>query len=226
MTSGILISLFLLLTVEISSGNTIFPGKTWNVSFLNTAGAAAYLSPAEKEVILEINKLRSDPAAYAAEYLEPLVKCYQGPLLHLPGRTRVRTQEGVIALMDAIRFLKKSAPAPLLTPDLKLTLASRDHQKDQYVRGGTGHTGSDGSGAQSRIGRYGRYSRAVGENIFYGEEDPRMVVLHLVIDDGTPGRGHRLNLLDRDYRFIGVAIGEHPRWKHACVMDFADAMQD
>jgi len=225
MSLVMLISICLLLTAWISSGSTISPGKAWNISTLNTAGDAEYLSPAEKGVILEINKLRSDPAAYAAEYLEPLVHRYQGQLLHLPGNTRVKTMEGVIALMDAIRFLKKTPPVPLLTPDHRLTLASRDHQKDQSVKGGTGHNGSDGSGAQSRIRKYGRYSRAVGENIFYGEEYPRWVVLHLVIDDGMPQRGHRLNLLDRDYGIIGVAMGHHPRWKYVCVMDFADVLK-
>ena len=59
----------------------------------------------------------------------------------------------------------------------------------------------------------------------YGEEDPRLIILHLVIDDGTPGRGHRLNLLDKDYRLIGVAMGSHPEWKFVCVMNFVDDLK-
>ena len=172
MAKGVFILFLMFFALILSAGITVPPGKSWDFPLLNTAGKAEYLSAKEKEVILEINKLRSDPAAYAVEYLEPLINCYQGHLLHLPGKIRVRTREGVSALTDAIRFLKKSSPVPVLSPDQKLALASRDHLKDQSVRGGTGHTGSDGSGAQSRIRRYGRYSRAVGENIFTGKKIP------------------------------------------------------
>jgi len=35
----------------------------------------------------------------------------------------------------------------------------------------------------------------------------------------------RLNLLEENYRLIGVAIGTHPTWKHVCVMDFMDAFK-
>jgi uncharacterized protein YkwD len=61
----------------------------------------------------------------------------------------------------------------------------------------------------------------LGENIFYGESEARLIVMHLVIDDGNPDRGHRKNLLDKDFRLAGVSIGTHPKWKHFCVMDFA-----
>jgi uncharacterized protein YkwD len=200
-------------------------GGNWDTALLNTALEANYLSEPEKRVILEINKLRSDPASYAREYLEPLAVSYQGNRLLLSGKMVVLTKEGLAALSEAIRFLKNTPPVALLSPDLRLSQATRDHRIDQSDHGGTGHMGSNGSATHSRIRKYGKIAKAYGENIFYGEEDPRMVVIHLLIDDGHPGRGHRLNLLDRDYRLIGVAMGSHPVWKYVCVMDFADAMK-
>jgi hypothetical protein len=195
-------------------------GTDWNTALLHTAANVSYLSENEKNVIFEINKLRSDPVGYAREYLEPLRSFYMGKKLYLPGDIPIQTKEGVTALTDAIRSLTKSSPLPVLFPDERLTKASGDHRKDQTLHGGTGHEGSDGSTAQSRIRRYGTITRALGENIFYGESDARLIVMHLVIDDGNPGRGHRKNLLDKDFRLIGVSIGRHPTWRHACVIDF------
>ncbi len=193
---------------------------------LNTAADAAYLSDNEKQVILEINRLRSDPPGYAREYLEPLLTCYRGNLLHLPGEIPLVTKEGISALRDAIRTLKVAPPAPLLYPDQRLAKSAADHRSDQSANGRTGHAGSDGSSARSRIERYGNWVCAMGENIFYGDPEARAVVLHLVIDDGIPERGHRKNFLNPDFRLAGVATGSHPTWRNLCVIDFAGGFHE
>lgn len=200
-------------------------GSSWDRAALNTAASVTYLTENEKAVIFEINKLRSDPVGYAREYLEPLLTKYQGKKLYLPGEIPIVTKEGITALKDAIRELKSAVPVPLLSPDIRLTRASRDHQKDQSATGRTGHDGSDGSSAQQRIRRYGEWRIAMGENIFYGDPDARSVVLHLVIDDGIPKRGHRKNFLNENFRLVGVATGKHPGWRNVCVMDFAHAFK-
>ena len=41
---------------------------------LNTAAGANYLNSFEKELVLEMNKLRTDPAGYAEKYIAPLSK--------------------------------------------------------------------------------------------------------------------------------------------------------
>ena len=199
--------------------------KSWDKMALNTAAGATYLSDNEKAVIFEINKLRSDPPSYAREYLEPLLNKYDGKKLNYPGDVPIITREGVAALKDAIRELKQAPPVPLLSPDIRLTKASRDHMKDQSATGRTGHTGSDGSTAQARIRRHGTWQKAMGENIFYGDPDARSVVLHLVIDDGIPKRGHRKNFLSEHYLLVGVACGTHPGWRNVCVIDFAHSFK-
>jgi hypothetical protein len=210
----------------ISQGNAV-AGKNWNKAALNTAAKVSYLTEYEKAVIFEINKLRSDPSGYAHEYLEPLLTRYEGKKLSIPGdEVPIMTKEGIAALHDAIRELKKAPAVPLLSPDFRLTKASKDHQRDQSSTGRTGHDGSDGSSAQDRIRRYGEWRIAMGENIFYGDPDAHSVVLHLVIDDGIPKRGHRKNFLDPHFRLVGVAMGKHPGWRNVCVMDFAHAFKE
>jgi len=219
------LGLFLSLVTEVIALPPV-SGNNWNLVALNTAVSVNYLSENEKNVILEINKLRSNPPAYAREYLEPLLNLYQGKNLCIPGDVPIVTKEGITALREAIQALKGSQPVTPLSPDIRLYKSSRDQQRDQSATGRTGHTGSDGSTTQMRIKRYGNWKTAIGENIFYGDPDARSVVMHLVIDDGIPGRGHRKNLLCDSYRLIGVSMGKHPGWRNVCVMDFAYGFKD
>lgn len=196
-------------------------GNSWDIPALNTAAGADYLSDNEKAVVLEINKLRSNPAAYAREYLEPMLKMYKGKMLYMPDNDPIITREGIAALQDAIRALKSAKPAQPMLPDPRLTKASADHQQDQTKSGKTGHKGSNGSSIDDRISKYGKWDKKIAENIFYGDPDARSVVLHLVIDDGVPNRGHRVNFLDPELRYVGVASGTHKVYRYMCVINFA-----
>jgi hypothetical protein len=46
----------------------------WDIVALDTAADADYLSPAEKDVILEMNKARADPKKYAELYIKPMLQ--------------------------------------------------------------------------------------------------------------------------------------------------------
>lgn len=197
----------------------------WEISALNTAAGASYLSPLEKDLILEINKLRSDPARYAEEFIAPLAKHYDRRLLYYPGDKGLLTKEGVKALQECVRDMKKHSPMPLVYPSPGLTRAARDHVSDQSRSGKTGHLGSDRSTMRSRIERYGEWKVRIAENIAYGGKSARQIVIYLLIDDGIPGRGHRKNFLNPEFKMIGVATGSHPEFKRMSVMDFAGSFK-
>ncbi|MBN1928532.1 MAG: CAP domain-containing protein [Chlorobiaceae bacterium] len=182
---------------------------------------ADYLTQTELEVIMEINRLRSNPAEYARLYLEPLREKYLGKLLKLPGRRPVRTQEGIAALEECIRELENTSPSCTLLPCKGLTLAARDLTLDQGSTKTTGHTGNDGSSMSDRIERYGQWNGSIAENISYGFDEARYIVVALLIDDGVPSRGHRKTLLDGTFNYVGVNIGPHRRFRAMCVMEFA-----
>ena len=191
---------------------------------LNTAANAAYLSPIEKEVVYEINLFRSNPAKYAEDYIAPLAKHYERKILHYPNDKSIMTNEGVTALHECVRVLKKAGPMPLMQPSIGLSLAAKDHQKDQGKTGKTGHAGSDRSNMQQRIERYGEWQARLAENIAYGNSSARQVLIFLLIDDGVKSRGHRTNLLHPAFKTVGVAFGKHPVYNNMCVMDFAGGM--
>jgi len=195
----------------------------WTSERIDTTTGADYLGETEKAVVLEINRVRTDPAAYAAIYLEPLRRYYRGRLLQYPGEIAIETTEGARALEECIRVLEASPGVATLTPRKGLCLAARDHARDQARSGRTGHTGSDGSTVPDRLNRYGRWSLSAGENIDYGNAAARRIVISFLVDDGVPSRGHRANLLDSSFRFVGVALGPHPAYGKMCVLDFAGA---
>jgi uncharacterized protein YkwD len=187
--------------------------------------AADYLSPLEKEVLREINLARTQPTKYA-EALEAMKAYYDGKLFKRPNEETVLTEEGIPAVEEAVRFLRKVKPAPALAPSRGLSLAARDHVAEQGSRGALGHRSRDGSTISDRLNRYGRWQTAIAENISYGESQARMIVAVWIIDDGVPGRGHRDNLFSAKFRVAGVSCGKHVAFKSMCVVDFAASYQE
>jgi len=180
--------------------------------------------PDEAAVVAEMNSARTNPAAYA-RHLQELLGYFDGKVIRKPGKVGLRTQEGKPAVIEAIAFLRRTAPVPALKSSPALAAAARDHVRDQGPTGATGHDGSDGSTMSSRIGRHGRWMGSISENIDYGADTAREVMISLIVDDGVPGRGHRTNIFKRGTRFTGVACGSHLRYGSMCVIDYASEIQ-
>jgi uncharacterized protein YkwD len=189
----------------------------------DTIAHAEYLREIERQIIIEINLVRTDPPEYARKYLAPMRAYYHNKLLQFPGEIAISTVEDRRALDECVKELQAYKPLLPLSPKKGLTLAARDHAKDQERTGATGHTGSDGSTMKSRLNRYGKCHISSGENIAYGNKEARRIVTSLLIDDGVLSRGHRRNLLNGTFKFVGVAFGRHRVFKSMCVMVFAGA---
>ena len=179
----------------------------------------------ESAIAAETNALRTHPARYA-DYLEAWLPYFQDQILALPGRPRLATVEGKKAVLEAIQMLRRQAAVSQIARSVGLSRAAADHVTDQRKRGTTGHEGSDGSHVWDRAERYGVWSGEIAENIAYGENDARGFILQWLVDDGVADRGHRKTLLDPQWRWMGVAIGAHPKYKRMCVMTFATQYQE
>jgi uncharacterized protein YkwD len=179
-----------------------------------------YLSPLEKAVVKEINLARTSPKEYLS-LLEQFSKYYDGKLLKLPGQTPILTREGTSAVAEAIRSLRSQKPVPPLSPSKGMSLGAKDHIGDLRTSGASQHKGSDGSQTWDRVNRYGTWQKIIGENICFGHNKARNIVMTLMIDDGVPGRGHRKNIFHPDFRLVGVACGDHPAYRSICVITFA-----
>jgi uncharacterized protein YkwD len=191
----------------------------------NKIDKADYLSLLEKEIVRELNMARLSPRDYAS-LLEKWKPYYNGKLLKVPGEVAIKTKEGVSALNEAIRSIRSMNPVPRFRLSKGMSLGARDHVKDQGSSGSTQHKGRDGSQPWDRVNRYGTWQKIIGENISFGHNRARNVVMTLIIDDGVPDRGHRKNIFNSDFRVTGVACGPHSTYKTICVITFAGGYQE
>jgi hypothetical protein len=157
----------------------------------DTAAAAAGPTDLEQYYLELVNRARADPATEAARF-------------------GIDLNEGL-----APGTLGAEARQPLAY-DAQLTEAARAHAQWLLDTDSFSHTGADGSSVAERIEAAGYTDWwTYGENLAwkgstggYGELVGWVDDLHrnLFVDEGIAGRGHRLNLLDDDFRESGTGI--------------------
>jgi hypothetical protein len=184
--------------------------KVWDEKTLeeaNTAKDENYLTEEEKKVVFYINLVRLNPELFGSTYL----KTY----------------------LDTSRFQKKSKWTSSIQKELKsqkslsvlysakdLFHEAENHSEDMGKKGKIGHNSSSGKSFKNRLKDFVKTYKSVGENCDYGNAQALNIVMSLLIDEGIENLGHRKNILHSDYRFIGVAIREHKKFRYNCVMDF------
>lgn len=210
---------------EIKKGYTTPNIKTfsgWNFDELNTGKDSNIMSDLEKDVLLVTNMLRTNPSKFSDDFVKPLLDSFEnGSKIQIINGIRYETTEGKSVVEETINFLKNQSPIKPLNYKVGLRMGALDHVKDTGSTGTTGHTGSDGSSSADRMNRYGKWNVYAGENIDYGNDIGLNVVLHLLIDDGVPSRGHRENLFQEKFNYVGIGCGYHKVYKTMCVQDFA-----
>lgn len=199
----------------ISEDNT-----SWPDSIFSLVNSAPYLSQMDKDVIIELNKCRTNPSRYADEALIPFLNKISADRLYVNSEgLNIKMEEGRSAVKEAISALKSQSSRPMLRPKQYLCLATNDHVNDQGPNGYVGHGGSDGSSPISRVQRHNPRCRGVGENIDYGSNTASEIIVSLIVDDGVPDRGHRDNIF-HNYKYVGTSFGPHKAYRYMCVMDF------
>jgi uncharacterized protein YkwD len=204
-----------------SSNLPTYQSYAWDIARLDTARDIPYLSRAEKDVILEMNKVRTNPRQYAEQYIRPLLGYYNGSFYMPPNKGfSIQTSEGKRAVEECYNVLLTMQSVQILSPAEGLSFAARDLVIDQGHTGLVGHTESGGTTFDVRILRYGN-GAIFGENIAYlPQSTGQEIVVGLLVDDGALDRGHRINIMHRDYNCAGVSIGPHQGYGIVCVIDF------
>ena len=195
-----------------SNGHTIMWGKTCErkkiifefnevidsskVDFkrLKTGANELGINSMDKEMIKEINFVRQYPKVYAsiiANYLSNESKSWWG-----------LNKDEYEAGLELIEELRVMSPSQLLYPKECVYQAATKHAKDCDDRGFTAHTGSDGSSPFTRISKFCQGIEG-NENIVGGKKNVRILVIQLLIDSGISSRGHRYNILNPSWKYVG-----------------------
>ena len=186
----------------------------------NEDNKTIYLSALEREVINELNLARTQPKVYA-DFLASYSGLFVGNEVHEPGKTILVTREGKSAVNEAIRFLRNQKPLGALTASKGMSKGANDMVRMQGATTETGHKGRDGSTFSERINRYGTWSGSSSENIDYGNNSARRIVMALLIDDGVKNRGHRKSIFEPGFKRVGVAFGSHKTYSYMCVIEYS-----
>lgn len=175
---------------------------------LSSSSAFSLLSQTEQESLYWVNYFRQNPRRFWNLVMKEF-------LLQFPEAKSAYTRS-----LEA-DILKAPQSLPLLMPDSGLVRMASAHATDLKKRKGViSHTSSDGRTFVQRIQAAGRYTCGA-ENIFNGSFSGLESLISLLIDHGVPDKGHRLNLLDPKFQFIGISFIALNPGKGILVQDFA-----
>jgi uncharacterized protein YkwD len=154
--------------------------------------------------------------------LEKMLDMFDDRLLKRPNKTTLRTKEGAEAVKEAIEFLKKQPQVPPLKWSVQMAQASEDHAKDIGPKGLIQHDSSDNkTGVKERLRKYGTVIACYGENLSFCCETANEVLLQLIVDDGVPNRGHRENIFNKEFNFMGCFTTQHKDFDQMTCIDYA-----
>jgi uncharacterized protein YkwD len=106
------------------------------------------------------------------------------------------TADELIAELKALNQLSTLQPSSCLRD------AAKWHAESQRPKGDIDHKGVDGSWPWDRATRYCSSMQDGNENIVGGPSSVRNSVIVLLLDEGIPNRGHRKNLLEKDWNYV------------------------
>lgn len=231
--------LFLCLLILVSS-----VARAQLIDSLNTAKNCTYMSADERDMIYEINRVRSNPKSYLV-YIQPLLteareklkKYGKGPKNYslsysssngldkndIDTNWHFMYEEEVKALNSLVADLSKLKKLSVLQPDTGIYKAACKHADDQRSHDWKlGHTGTDGSNPWDRIIKYSPAMSFGNENIAGNSEftKARDIVIQLLVDDGIPGYGHRYNLLDPQWTHMACKGEKFNNWMNWWLQEF------
>jgi uncharacterized protein YkwD len=164
----------------------------------NTAANCNYMDSLERDVVKYCNLARLYPKKFAR--LE--VQNYNGSVEQPEQYKNSDNKRSLILDLNA------SKGCGAYAPDSLLTQMAECFQLELAASGKTGHD------------RKKCTEDYLAENCSFGKSTAKDIVMQLLIDEGIASLGHRKNILNEKYTLIGVAFGEHKKYRNCCVMDF------
>lgn len=181
---------------------------------LNTGVDADYMTASEKKMLQEINFVRAYPKVYAqliALYLSDMSRAGMG----LPN-------DMYKAGMELIDELKTMDSLSILLPKSCVYDAAKQHGIDCKTRGFADHMGSDKRMPWDRIAKSCNGAKGNENIIGHFIAHPRVPVILLLLDAGISTRGHRYNMLDKNWKYAAVFRYDDPRTRFYWIQNFSE----
>ncbi len=198
------IAVVLMPSIKLAVQTNDDPLASWDKDVLkqaNTAESVSYLSGEEKKLIFYTNLCRLQPKLFCQTVLEDYLK---NPPAMVKGSAGLK------------RTLMADKACGALVPDEDFCKMAKIYVEKMGKEGKEGHLDFE-----QRMKPFMKKYMRVGENCDYGNELGLDAFMHLLIDQSDPvSLGHRKNLLDINFKAIGVAGAPHKTYRFIYVMDF------
>lgn len=164
----------------------------------STANTIDYLTTEEKDIYLYTNLARMFPKKFYDLYRAfAIAKGKESEL----GRNRYYT--------SLTKDLKSRDSEQPIYPDKEMFELAKCWALESGEKGLVGHDRQDCP------------KGFAGENCAYGYATGLEIVIQLLIDEGIPDYGHRVNLFHSDWRGLGAAIRTHRDYRFCAVQNFS-----
>ena len=176
--------------------NQILAQAEWDMKVLeaaNTAKEISHLSQEEKSIIFYTNLVRMNAPLFAETYLKSYLE-----------KNNISNNKWVVSLK---KDLKKAPLMSPLEPQEDLYEAARNHAEKSGKTGRTGHFDFN-----ERTKELMKKYDEIGENCEYGSANGLSVVMNLLIDEKVSNLGHRKNILNAEFKYLGTSIQKHKKW--------------
>ncbi|MBS1731436.1 MAG: CAP domain-containing protein [Bacteroidetes bacterium] len=166
------------------------------------------LNPMSRELYYWTNFCRSHPKIFWDSIIAPILSTQPD----LQG-------DYAESLKKELFSIKK---LPYLNLNAQLIKIAQSHASDIGLKNAKiSHTSTDGRTFVDRFSTTG-LKNCGGENVSYGNEDPLMDIIILLIDANLPSLGHRKAILSSKYTLIGLGVSYIGQSKNLfSVQDFA-----
>lgn len=164
----------------------------------NTAIAVEYLTTEEKDIFLYSNLARMYPKKFYGLYRAFAIA---------KGKESELTRDRYYTSLT--KELKSRSSEEPVYPDMEMFELAKCWALESGEKGLLGHDRQDCPGGFA------------GENCAYGYATGLEIVMQLLIDEGIPDYGHRVNLFHSEWRGLGAAIRTHRDYRFCAVQNFA-----
>lgn len=172
-----------------------------------------------EEIYKFLNEVRQDPSGLIPE-LQKMKKFYKDKEYRNPTfNYYIMTEEGAAAIDDAINYINTIYPQKPLEIDAGLQEAARELVEHLGPEGLTNSKDPE-MVIEKRVKLKINEPGAIAENLSFGWPSAKEIIIQMIVDDGVPSRGHRLNLMSGNYEKVGIAISKHKTFQCVCAIEF------
>ena len=209
----------------------------WNYNIIDTVDTAGYLQDKEKELVILLNKLRTNPIKFATKYLTHLrdmseyhERAYDELILIGKYMNDQGNNENNSVNMNDNEYTNNNSSKNnnnvnkldierVLKSDYQIYKIAQKHASDLNKTGSTGHVSVEGLVLEERLKAKNIDTNCFSEVCSFGKSCPIGILLQLLIDDDDVDNSqNRDTLINGNFSHIGISIQKHKTYGSSCVI--------